>query len=92
MLSLRLFGLFLLRYAARQLFWLLIQDPPRNTRKTSRVTPLAEASLCSMSFDVQRGKGAVSCVGLCCANPTYEASRRRWRADQYSEKQCFSAQ
>jgi hypothetical protein len=57
MLSLRLFGLFLLRYAARQLFWLLIQEPPRNTRKTSRVTPLAVASRYSMGFDVQRGKG-----------------------------------
>jgi hypothetical protein len=57
MLLLRLFGLFLLRYAARQLFWLLIQDPPRNTRTTSRVTPLAVASLHSMDFDVQTGKG-----------------------------------
>ena len=76
MLLLRLFGLFLLRYAARQLFWLLIQDPPRNTRKTSRVTPLAVASLHSMDFDVQTGKGAVSGVGFRCADPTYKASRR----------------
>jgi hypothetical protein len=34
-----LFGLFLLRYAQRALFRLLLNDPPRNTRRSVRRSP-----------------------------------------------------
>jgi hypothetical protein len=36
---LRLFGLFLLRYAQRALLRLLLNDPPRNTRRSLRPAP-----------------------------------------------------
>ena len=41
MLSFRLSGLFLLRYAARQFLALLFQDPPRNTRGLFGAGPAA---------------------------------------------------
>jgi len=42
-----LFGLFLLRYAQRALFRLLLNDPPRTTRRSLRRSPHAWGKHCS---------------------------------------------
>ncbi len=67
MLLLRLSGLLLLRLAARQLFGLLLQEPPRNTRDRSQAAP--QAGVCKISVD-QSYKGSKKTRGRRYAPPS----------------------
>ncbi len=83
MLLLRLSGSLSLRYVARALSWLLFQDPPRSTRRTSQAAPPARG------WRVQyRISGRV--LQVVYVGPL--KNRRALRARQRTEIQRASAQ
>ena len=55
LLSFRLSGLFLLRFAERQFLGLLFQEPPRSTRRLYSPNPLGQTTAEAAIFAANRG-------------------------------------